>query len=99
MDDETKITTEEIRHLALLTRINMTEEEVDIMRGQMSDILNSIQVLNQVDTEGVEPTAHSSGVDSVLREDESRPSIPIEDALSNAPNVQDGFIRVRAVFE
>ena len=99
MSAKHKITIDEVRHLALLTRINMTEDEMEVMRGQMSDILDSIEVLNQVDTEGVEPTAHSTGVDSVLREDESLPSIPIEDALLNAPNVHDDFIRVRAVFE
>ncbi len=62
MSDKHKITIDEVRHLALLTRINMTEDEIELMRGQMSDILDSIEVLNQVDTEGVEPTAHSTGV-------------------------------------
>ena len=53
MSDKHKITIDEVRHLALLTRINMTEDEIEVMRGQMSDILDSIEVLNQVDTEVV----------------------------------------------
>ena len=55
--------------------------------------------LNQVDTDGVEITAHSSGVESVMREDDSADSISIEDALLNAPNTEKDFIRIRAVLE
>ena len=54
-----RITSEEVRHLSVLTRISMTDEEVEIMRDQMADILDSIEVLREVDTDGIEPTAHS----------------------------------------
>ena len=94
-----RITSEEVRHLSVLTRINMTDEEVEIMSDQMADILESIEVLRQVDTEGVEPTGHSVDLDSVMREDVSSDSIPLEDALSNAPLIEGDFIRVRAVLE
>ena len=69
------------------------------MSDQMADILESIEVLRQVDTEGVEPTGHSVDLDSVMREDVSSDSIPLEDALSNAPLIEGDFIRVRAVLE
>ena len=94
-----RITSEEVRHLSVLTRINMTDEEVEIMRDQMADILDSIEILSQVDTDGVEPTGHSVDLDSVMREDISSDSISLEDALSNAPLVEGNFIRVRAVLE
>ena len=94
-----RITSEEVRHLSVLTRINMTDEEVEIMSDQMADILESIEVLRQVDTDGVEPTGHSVDLDSVMREDVSSDSIPLEDALSNAPLIEGDFIRVRAVLE
>ncbi len=94
-----RITSEEVRHLSVLTRINMTDEEVEIMRDQMADILENIEVLRQVDTDGVEPTGHSVDLDSVMREDVSSDSIPLEDALSNAPLIEGDFIRVRAVLE
>ena len=94
-----RITSEEVRHLSVLTRINMTDEEVEIMSDQMADILESIEVLRQVDTEGVEPTGHSVDLDSIMREDVSSDSIPLEDALSNAPLIEGDFIRVRAVLE
>ena len=94
-----RITSEEVRHLSVLTRINMTDEEVEIMRDQMADILDSIAVLREVDTDGIEPTAHSVGLDSVMREDVSSDSISLEDALLNAPLIEGDFIRVRAVLE
>ena len=94
-----RITSEEIRHLSVLTRISMTDDEVEIMRDQMADILDSIEVLREVDTDGIEPTAHSVGLDSVMREDVSSDSISLEDALSNAPLIEGDFIRVRAVLE
>ncbi|MDP7627960.1 MAG: Asp-tRNA(Asn)/Glu-tRNA(Gln) amidotransferase subunit GatC [SAR202 cluster bacterium] len=94
-----RITSEEVRHLSVLTRISMTDEEVEIMRDQMADILDSIAVLREVDTDGIEPTAHSVGLDSVMREDVSSDSISLEDALSNAPLIEGDFIRVRAVLE
>ena len=94
-----RITSEEVRHLSVLTRISMTDDEIEIMRDQMADILDSIEVLREVDTEGIEPTAHSVGLDSVMREDVSSDSISLEDALSNAPLIEGDFIRVRAVLE
>ncbi len=94
-----RITSDEIRHLALLCRIAMSEDEVDVMREQMSNILQSIDILNRVETTGVEPTAHSVDLVSVMREDEAEPSTAIEDMLANAPDRDGDFIRVRAVLE
>ena len=91
------LTIEEVRHIALLARVGMTDEEIERMRDEMSHILDSIDVLNQVDTEGVEPTGHSVDLDSVMRDDEVAPSSPKEDVLANAPSREDDFIRVRAV--
>ena len=99
MDEGHKITVEEIKHLSVLTRIHMSDEEIELMRDQMSDILRNIDILNQIDTEEVEISAHSSNVESVMREDVSGDSITIEDALLNAPNIEKDFIRIRAVLE
>ena len=99
MSKNDNITIEEVRHLALLTRINMSEEEIEQMRDQMSDILSSIEILSEVETDGVEPTGHSVDVHSVMREDISSDSIKLDEALANAPRQENGFIRVRAVLE
>lgn len=95
----TRITADEIRHLAALCRIAMSDDEVGAMREQMSNILDNIDVLNRVDTRGAAPTGHSVDLVSVMREDEARDSIPLEDALANAPNRDGDFIRVRAALE
>ena len=95
----TRISSDEIRHLAALCRIAMTDDEVGAMREQMSNILDNIDVLNRVDTRGETPTGHSVDLVSVMREDEARDSIPLEDALANAPSREGDFIRVRAALE
>ena len=94
-----RITSDEVRHLSVLARVGMTDDEIDLMRDQLSHILDNIDILNQVDTEGVEPTGHSVDVDSVMREDESTPSSPVEDVMANAPDREEDHIRVRAVLE
>ena len=95
----TQISSYEIRHLALLCRVAMSNDDVELMRDQMSNILGNISVLNQVDTQGVEPTGHSVDLVSVMRDDEVQPSTDIEDILANAPTREGDFIRVRAVLE
>ena len=94
-----KLTTEEVRHIAVLARVGMSDEEVEHMRAQMSHILENFDVLDQVDTEGVEPTGHSVDLDTVMRDDEVTESSPIEDVMDNAPSREDDFIRVKAVLE
>ena len=69
------------------------------MRRQLSDILVQFTVLERVDTEGVEPTGHASGITSVMRTDEPLPSIDADEALANAPLRQDDFVRIRAVLQ
>ena len=93
------LTSDEVRHIALLARVGMTDDEIEVMRDQLSGILDHFRVLQQADTEGVEPTAHSGDAHSVLREDEPRDSVPMEDALANAPRRDGDFVRVRAVLD
>ena len=94
-----RLTDEEVRHVAALARVAMTDDEVELMRSQLSNILDHVDVLNQVDTEGVEPTGHSVDVTSVMRDDDVSESARLEDVLANAPFTHDGFIRVKAVLE
>ena len=95
----TQISSDEVRHLALLCRVAMSDDDVELMRDQMSNILGNISILNEVDTEGVEPTGHSVDLVSVMREDEVAPSTVREEILANAPTREGDFIRVRAVLE
>ena len=94
-----RITDEEVRHIATLARIGMTDDEVERMRDEMSQILESFDVLQQIDTDAVEPTGHSVDLDSVLRSDEIAESSSVADVLLNAPATEDDFVRVRAVLD
>ena len=77
----------------------MTDQELEQMREEMSHILENFDVLDQVETEGVEPTAHTVDLSSVVREDEPADSYPTRDVLANAPAVEGGLIRIKAVLE
>ena len=94
-----ELSLDDVRHIAALARVRFTDAELERMRRQLSDILVQFTVLERVDTEGVEPTGHASGITSVMRPDEPRSGIPAEDALANAPHRQDDFVRVRAVLQ
>lgn len=94
-----QLTAEEVRYVALLARVGMTDDEVEVMRDQMSNILDQMVVLEQVDTDDVEPTGHSVDVRTVMREDVVEPCADRGDILSNAPNREGDFVRVRAVLE
>jgi aspartyl-tRNA(Asn)/glutamyl-tRNA(Gln) amidotransferase subunit C len=93
------ITREEVRHVAMLFRMSLSEEEITRLQQQLSQIIDYFQVLQQVDTEGVPPTSHTLALENVMRDDEPRPSYPAEDILANAPLSEGGFFRVRAVLE
>ena len=95
----TQISSDEVRHLALLCRVAMSDDDVELMRDQMSNILSNISILNEVDTEGVEPTGHSVDLVSVMRDDEVAASTDRDSILANAPEREGDFIRVRAVLE
>ena len=93
------LTSDEVRHIALLARVGMTDGEIEVMREQLSGILEHFQVLQQVDTEGVEPTAHSVESHAVLRDDDPRNSVSRDEALQNAPHRDGDYVRVRAVLD
>lgn len=93
------LTPEEVRHVALLARVGLSEDDLARFQGQLSQILDYFQRLQEVDTENVPPTAHTLAMDNVTRDDEPRPSFDKEDILANAPQREEDFFRVRAVLE
>ncbi|MCH2310056.1 MAG: Asp-tRNA(Asn)/Glu-tRNA(Gln) amidotransferase subunit GatC [SAR202 cluster bacterium] len=99
MSNNDDLTSDAIRHLASLTRISMSDDEVEKMRDEMSNILDNIAVLNEIDTDSVEPTGHSVDLKSVLRDDVSGDSLSTEDVLMNAPNSDEDLIKIKPVFE
>ena len=94
-----KLDREAVLHIARLARVHLTDEEVETYAKQLGDIIGHFDVLNRVDTEGVEPTAHTLPLRNVIAEDLARPSLPRDEVLAMAPNTEDGYLRVRAVLE
>ena len=90
---------EQVRHIAALARISLTDDEVDSFARQLSDILDQFEILQSLDTTGVSPTAHVAGLDNVLRDDEPADSLPADDTLRNAPRRRGDFFQVRAVLD
>ena len=99
MSNNDDLTSEAIRHLASLTRLSMSDEEVEKMRDEMSNILDNIAVLNEINTDSIDPTGHSVDLKSVLRDDVSTHSLPTTDILRNAPNHDEDLIKIKPVFE
>ncbi len=94
-----KITKAEVEHVALLARLELTEEEAETFTGQMDAILAYVDKLNELDTDGIVPTAHAVPMENAFRPDEVTPSIGVGNALANAPKRAESFFRVPKVIE
>ena len=94
-----RLSQDEVQHIALIYRLGLSQEEIETLRHQLSDILENFQVLDQVDTTDVPPTGHSVALENVMRDDEIIAPLPKEDTLSNAPLRDDDYFRVKAVLD
>jgi len=91
------ISREEVLHIARLTKLKLSEEEVELFREQLGEILEYFRKLEEVDTEDVEPLKHVIATEKAFREDEPRGSVSPEEALKNAPKRRDGYFEVPKV--
>ena len=94
-----KLTREDVLHIALLARLGLTEAEVERLRKQLSNILENFEILQQVDTADIPPTAQSIALQNVMRDDEVATSLPQSEILVNASQKDENYFRVRAVLE
>ena len=94
-----KLSLDEVLHIALLARLGLAEGELDKFREQLSNILENFEILRQVDTSDVPPTAQSIPLQNVVRDDGVAASLAQSEALANAPKEDGGYFRVRAVLE
>ncbi len=92
-----KLSTEEVLHIAKLANLILTEEEVEIFSRQLSETLQYLERLNELDTRETKPTFQTTGLKNVSREDEVKPSLTQEEALKNAKSTYKGFFKVKAV--
>lgn len=94
-----KVTREDVENVALLSRLSVSEDEMDKNIKELSDFLEYVDRLQQVDTENVVPTAHVLPLKNVFREDVVKPSLDRDAALSNAPEKDNGYFRVPKILE
>jgi len=99
IEGKMKLSREEVKHLALLARLGLSDSELEQFREQLSNILDNFEILQRVDTTDVLPTSHSIALENVLRDDETISSLPVEDVLSNSPDREENYFKVRAVLE
>ena len=83
----------EVEHIAWLAHIELSDQEKSLFTEQFNEILDYFKKIDEVDTEGVEPTYHVLDLRNVSRTDETTPSLPIEEALRNAPKKEKKFIK------
>ena len=93
------LTPDEVRWVAHLARLALTDAELATMTRQLSAILDYVQQLQQVPTDGVEPLAHPLPVQNVFRADQLKPSLSVDDALRNAPLRSGDFFAVPAILD
>ena len=89
----------DVRYVATLARLKLTDEETRTFQNQLGDVLAFVEKLKKVNVEGVEPTAHTSDVFNVFREDEVRPGLTAAQALANAPRKANDLFVVTKVVE
>ena len=94
-----KIDEAQVRHIAMLGRLKPSEEEVRLFSEQLSDIVEYVEKLNELDTDNVEPTAHALPIHNVFREDEVADSLSPDQALANAPQRDGSFFAVPKVLQ
>jgi aspartyl-tRNA(Asn)/glutamyl-tRNA(Gln) amidotransferase subunit C len=94
-----KLSLAQVEQVAKLAQLTLSDQEKELYREQLSSILEYAQRLQQVDTSAIPPTATVLPLENVMRDDEVHPSLPVADALANAPDAEDGLFRVPVVLE
>ena len=94
-----KLSKEQVLHIARLAKLGLTQDEVEKMSEQLSNILDNFEILNKVDTNGVPPTAQPNALTNVLKDDVVKPSMSQDEVLANAPQRDGDYFRVKVVLE
>ncbi len=89
----------DVSYVAHLARLALSQDEITRFQSQLSGVLEHVGQMQKLDVEGIEPTAHASPVYNVFREDVELPSLPVEDALKNAPQQANNLIIMPKIVE
>lgn len=93
------ITEEEVRYVAHLSRLALSDDEVETFGSQLDDIISYVEKLNELDTSDVEPMIHAADRTNVFREDSAGESLPRKEALQNAPEEAEGCFKVPRILD
>lgn len=93
------ITIEQIQHIAKLARLEITEDEATSYHTQLSAILDFFQSLQEIDTENIPPATGGLDIHNVLRSDETKPGLNIDEVLQNTANIEENQFKVPPIFE
>jgi aspartyl-tRNA(Asn)/glutamyl-tRNA(Gln) amidotransferase subunit C len=93
----TRITRDEVVHVARLARLHLDDAAIDLYTKQLGEILTYMDTLNRLDTKGVSPASHALFINNAFRDDEVKPSMPVKRALMNAPESEEGSFVVPKV--
>jgi aspartyl-tRNA(Asn)/glutamyl-tRNA(Gln) amidotransferase subunit C len=94
-----KLSEEEVKHIAKLAQLPLSDEEVRTFAEQLSETLEYVERLKELKTEGVLPTFQTTGLTNVFREDEIKPCLSQKEALKNSQATHKGYFKVKAVLE
>ncbi|EUJ38724.1 Asp-tRNA(Asn)/Glu-tRNA(Gln) amidotransferase subunit GatC [Brochothrix campestris] len=89
----------EVEKVASLARLEITETEAEQYATQLEQIIQMVEKLNELDTDNIEPTTHAVPLTNVLREDKVVAGLPRDVVLKNAPDSQDGYIKVPSIMD
>ncbi|QED46475.1 Asp-tRNA(Asn)/Glu-tRNA(Gln) amidotransferase subunit GatC [Cytobacillus dafuensis] len=94
-----RISTDQVKHVANLARLAITEEEAEMFKKQLDAMISFAEELNEINTDHVEPTSHVLDMKNVMREDKPQEGLPQSEVLKNAPEHQDGQVKVPSIME
>lgn len=93
------ISVQDVKRVARLARLGVSEQEAETFAAHLNDILQYVRKMEELDTSGVPPTSHVLPLANVMRDDDVRPSLPLAQAMKNAPDAADGQFRVPPVLD
>ena len=94
-----KLTPEEVKHVAKLAKLTLTEQEVKKFQNQLSEVLDYVDVLKKIDTKKVEPTSQVTGLENIFRQDQTNQSLSAKEVLANTKEKKDGLFVIKAILK
>ncbi len=94
-----QLSKKEVLHIASLANLQLSQEEIELFRKQLSDTLEYVEVLDELDTETVKPISQVTGLENVTRKDVSKTNLTQKEATSQAKSKSNGYFKVKAIFE